>query len=85
MSVRSDSAYYLFLADCLSFVEGRYWRPATAHLALMGSLMIVVLDPGVKVFLQFFNATVDLLAKGNLVELLQYRLVETLADAIGLR
>lgn len=85
MPVRSDSADYLFLADCLSLFESSYWRPATAHFALMGSLMIVVLDPGVKVFLQLFNATVDLLPKGYLVELLQNRLVETLADAIGLR
>lgn len=78
VSVRSDSADYLFLADLLSLSESSFWRPAAAHLTLMGSLMIVALDPGVKVYLQLFNAAVELLAKSDLIELLQYRLVKTL-------
>lgn len=51
----------------------------------MSTLFIILLHPFVKISLQFLNATVDLLAKGDAVELIQQGFVETLADAIGLR
>lgn len=47
--------------------------------------MVVHRDPRVKVRLQLLERAVDLLAEGDLVELVQDRLVEALADPIGLR
>lgn len=51
----------------------------------MGSIIIVVFQPVVQILLQFVEAAIQLLPEGHLVELLQDRLVEALADAIGLR
>jgi hypothetical protein len=51
----------------------------------VGSLRIVLLYPLVRIFLQLLQAVVYLLPEGDAVELVQYRLVETLTDAIGLR
>ena len=51
----------------------------------MSALFIILLHPFVKISLQFLNAAVDLLAKGDAVELIQQGFVETLADAVGLR
>ena len=58
---------------------------AAAHLALMRPFIVVVGDPVVQVDLQFFDAAIDFSTECNLVELLQDRIVEALADAIGLR
>jgi hypothetical protein len=44
-----------------------------------------LLDPDVQISLQRFDRAVDLLAKGNAVELVEHRAVEALANAIGLR
>ena len=51
---------------------------------MMCSFIIVVLQPYVQIGLQLFNVAIELLAERNLVELLQDRLVEALADCIGL-
>ena len=51
----------------------------------MRAPVIILLHPFVKSSLQFLNAAVDPLAKGDAVELIQQGFVETLADAIGLR
>jgi hypothetical protein len=51
----------------------------------MGSFIIVVFQPVVQILLQLIEVTVELLPEGYLVELLQDRLVEALADAVGLR
>lgn len=51
----------------------------------MGTLMIVVNEPCVKINLKSLHALVDLLAEGDLIELLQDGLVEALADAVRLR
>ena len=51
----------------------------------MSTLCVVLCDPLVQVGLQRFEVAVDFLAKRDLVKLLQHRLVEALADAIGLR
>jgi hypothetical protein len=54
-------------------------------LALVRALMVVRDEQSVKVLLQLFHRVADLLAEGNLVELIQDRLVEALADAVRLR
>ncbi len=51
----------------------------------MGALGVVVVNPGVQVGLKLIDRSVDFAAEGALVELLQDRLVETLADTVGLR
>src|SRR5215471_19722710 len=51
----------------------------------MWSRLIVLCNPGIKIGLQLGNGAVELLAEGNAVELVQQRLVETLANAIRLR
>ena len=50
----------------------------------MWTFFIVILDPLIKIGLKFFDAFVNLLSKGNLVELLQYRLVKAFADSVCL-
>ena len=51
----------------------------------MGAFIIVVIQPLVQILLQRVEVLVNLLAKGDLLELLQNGLMEALADAIGLR
>src|SRR3569832_2380171 len=51
----------------------------------MRPLMVVRVDPRVKIELQLFHRRVDLLSERDLVELVQDRLMEALADPIGLR
>lgn len=51
----------------------------------MRPFIVVVGDPVVQIDLQFFDAAIDFPAECNLIELLQDRLVEALADAVGLR
>ena len=51
----------------------------------MGSLGIVVADPCIGVGLQFFQILIQLLSKGNLVELVEDGFVKPLADAVCLR
>jgi len=51
----------------------------------MGSFIVVVIDPLVQIDLQLLDGLIDLLAECDLIELLQDGLVETLADAVGLR
>ena len=50
----------------------------------MWSRLIVLCNPGIKISLQLRNRAIELLAEGDAVELVQQRLVETLADAVGL-
>ena len=49
----------------------------------MCSFIIVVFQPFVQIGLQLIEATIELLAERDLVELLQDRLVEALADTVG--
>ena len=51
----------------------------------MRALMVERVDPRVKIALQLLQGRVDLLAEGDLIELVQDRLVEAFADSIGLR
>ncbi len=53
-------------------------------LALMGSHIVVLIKPVIKVLLQFFNGKVNLFTKGYIVEFLKYGLMEALADTIAL-
>ena len=46
---------------------------------------VVTGDPFVEIVLQFFERSVDLLSKCNLIELFENRSVESFADAVGLR
>ena len=51
----------------------------------MGSRTVEFGKPSVEVGLQLLDRSVELLAKGNPIELIESRLVEALDDAIGLR
>ena len=53
--------------------------------ALVGSFFVVFLYPHIEVDLQFLQSVAGFLAKGDTVELIEYRLVKPLADLIGLR
>src|ERR1700759_516985 len=58
---------------------------AVAPAALMRALFVVAGNPDIEVGLQLLDPAVDPLAERDLVELVEYRLVEALADAVGLR
>lgn len=51
----------------------------------MRSVIVVVANPSIQILLQLLQAGVDLLAEGDLIKLLQDRLMEALTDPIGLR
>ena len=51
----------------------------------MGSLIIIVIEPFVQIFLQAPHILIEVLAQGLLVELLQDSLMEALTNTIGLR
>ena len=51
----------------------------------MCPLAVIVCQPGIQIVLQFVEREVQLAAERDLVELLQNRLVEPLANAVGLR
>ena len=50
----------------------------------MRAVVVVEMQPLIQIGLQRVDAVIELLAERNLVELLQDRLVEPLADAVGL-
>jgi hypothetical protein len=51
----------------------------------LGPSFIVVYEPLIEFCLEFFVVAVDALSEGHPVELILDSLVETLADAVGLR
>ena len=51
----------------------------------MWTLIVVFGEPDLKIFLQFRDRTVELLAECNAIELIEQRLVEALANAVRLR
>src|SRR5512132_1548558 len=65
--------------------EGLHRRLAVTPSALVGADLVVLAEPFVQVGLQLGDRPVELLAKGNAVELVQHGLVEALADPIRLR
>ena len=84
ITVRSSSGYELFLPDLFPIEHGIHRRPSAAHLALMSSFIVVVIQPAVQIDLQPLNVAVDFLPEGHLVELLQDGRVESLTDTVGL-
>ncbi len=52
--------------------------------SLMSTVIVVVVHPFVQIFLQRFVRTIQFLSECHLVELIQYGLVEALADTICL-
>ena len=74
-----------------SFARGRASRKvcigglAEAPAALVGALLIVDEHPFIKVGLQDVRRVVELLSERDPVELIQQRLVEALANTVGLR
>src|ERR1700758_2870535 len=51
----------------------------------MWPLLIVLADPQIEIGLQLVDRTIHLFAERDTVELVQYRSVKALADAVGLR
>ena len=51
----------------------------------MSTLIILYLQPFVKVILKLFQVLIDFLAKSDAIKLIEYRLVKGLADVIRLR
>ena len=62
-----------------------HWGLAKAPAALVGALLIVDEHPFIKVGLQDVRRVVELLSERDPVELIQQRLVEALANTVGLR
>jgi hypothetical protein len=51
----------------------------------MWPLFIVLVNPQIEIGLQLVDRTIHLFAERNTIELIEYRFVEALADAVGLR
>ena len=83
-SVRPSSVHELFLPDFFALNHGLERRSAATHFALMSSFDVVVMQPFTQIGLQCLDGLVDLFAERDLIELLQYRFVKALADAVGL-
>jgi hypothetical protein len=58
---------------------------AEAVFSTVRPCLVVFGQPSIQIGLEFVKAVVDLLAEGDLIELLQEGLVEAFADAVGLR
>jgi len=50
----------------------------------MRPLLVVFLDPRIKISLQLLQCPIDFFPEGHAIELVQHRLVEPFADPIGL-
>ncbi len=83
-SVRFSSSHELFLPDSFPVDHSLDGCSAATHFALMRARVVIAVKPRVQIGLQRVDAVVELFAERNLIELLQYRLVEPLADAVGL-
>jgi hypothetical protein len=57
-------------------------RFAEAPSSLVRPFLIVTWDPAIKIDLEIGDRAVDLLAKGDAIELIEHRLVEALDDAV---
>ena len=75
---------HLFFGQRQAVQERLHRGLAKAVLAAVRACLIVLLQPSIQVGLEFVKGVVDFLAKGDLVELLQYGLVEAFADAVRL-
>ena len=59
-----------------------HWRFAKAPASLMWPLLIVIVDPQIKIGLQLVDRTIHLFTEGDTVELVKYGLVKALTDAV---
>lgn len=75
----------LLLRHRLGVLERRHGRLAVAVAPRVRALGVEVVQPSIQVRLQLLQAGVELLAERDGVELVHQRLVEALADAVGLR
>src|SRR6185295_1420525 len=62
--------FNFFLPDSFSIKQCFYRRSPTAHFTLMRSLMIIIMQPIIQIFLQFVKCYVNFLAKCNLIKLI---------------
>ena len=76
---------HFLLRDRQTVKERLHRRLAVAPAALMVSLLVVFNQPGIEIGLQLRNRQIYLLAECHAIKLIQDRLVEALADAVGLR
>ena len=51
----------LFMKDSHPILKGFPWGPPAAHLALMGPLFVVRLEPRIHIGLELFKSSVDFL------------------------
>ena len=51
--------------------EGLLWRLAEAPSPLMRPYLVVALNPGIEIVLKFGDRSIDLLAKGDTIELIE--------------
>ena len=84
-SVRSSSVHKLFLPDFFPVDHSFDGCSAATHFALMRALLVIVMQPFIQIGLQRVDAVVKFLAECDLIKLLQDRLVESLANTVGLR
>lgn len=85
MSVRLDLVQIFLSPNLFSIQQGIHRRSAVAHFALMSSIIVVINQPFVQIFLEFIQVAIELFAERDLIELLQDGLVEAFANPIGLR
>ena len=76
---------HLLLCHVDTITEGVHGGLSIAPAPLVGSGFIIFLHPPIQVGLQLLDGTIELLAEGHAVELIQDGLVEALTDAVGLR
>ena len=74
----------LFLPDGLAIEQGLHGGSATAHLALVSPICVILLQPCVQVGLQLLQRVIQFAPERNPIKLVQYRFVEALADAVCL-
>ena len=74
----------LFLPDGLAIEQGLHGGPATAHLALVSPICVILLQPCVQVGLQLLQRVIQFAPERNPIKFVQYRFVEALADAVCL-
>ncbi len=60
MSVRSCSAYELFLPDKFTIHQGLHWRAVLTDFTLVGAFIVVVIDPLVQIDLQVLDGLINL-------------------------
>ena len=71
MSVRPNSVYEFNLPDFFTLYHCLKRRSSATSFALMDSFIVIVIDPGIQISLQFFDSLVDFFAERDLIEFLQ--------------